>query len=272
MKNLEREIRTYNITSLTLVRGTGSQYGKGERRCLWEICGKSSLQWVLETVKASKYVNKVVLSTEDKKIMEVGEKIGGVTIIPRPIHTVFNMPRDYHVGVFQRQRPRSLFSGVPDIYTNYRFYCHWYLQKYESFVADIEVGATADEPLGTTESLDRLIEAFFSDDGANMARTMCPIMPYIYTINPVTKRPFPLIVDYGLDRQCYPPLYRSGPFTVYGNPGEKEMYEDRSKLAYVVVSPEEGLDIHNEEDLFLANCYMERRLAKQKQSGGGDGT
>lgn len=267
---LRREIKKYNIASFTLTRGTGSVHSQHERRCLWEICGKSMIQRVLETVLASRYINKVVLSSEDEKILEVGRKIDGVTIIPRQMHTVFNVPRNYGSGVYQRERPRSLNSSEPLIYTDYRLYCHWYLKEYESYVTDIEIEAPANEPMGTTKSVDKLIEAFFLDEEAKGGHTFYPVMPYIYMINPITKRPFPLIKDLGLDRQKYPPLYRSGPFSILGNP-LKTTY-DGPKLAHIIISPEEGLDVHDEEDLYLANCFMKRRLAKQKQSKGGDGT
>jgi len=262
MKNLEREIRKYNIVSLTLARGTGSIHGEHERRCLWDLCGKPMIQWSLEVALASKYVNKVVLSCEDEKVLEIGRALDGVMVIPRPIQTVFEIPRDWSAGVFQRQRPRSLFSGEPSIHTNYLHYCFWYLQKYESYVADIQVGVGANEPLCTTESLDKLIEAFFLDEEANMGLSLYPVMPYIYIINSMTKRPFPVICDWGLDRQLYPPLYRAGGLSLLGG-ALKSTYDAPHKLAYVIVSPEEGADVHDQGSLELAKFYMEKRLKEK---------
>lgn len=263
MTNLEREIKKYNIVSFTLARGSGSVHGSHDQRCLWDLCGKPMVQWSLETAKASKYINKVVLSCENPRVLDIARKIGGITVIPRVLTTVFNEPRDYRSGVFQRQRPRSLFSGEPSVYTDYSHYCFWYLQEHESYIADIQVGVNANEPLGRTESLDKLIEGFFLDEEADHGLCFYPVMPYLYTINPVTKRPFPVFFSAGVDRQNYPPLYRSGPFSLAGNP--LKVMQGHSKLAYIIVSPDEGLDVHNKQDLELANFYMEKRL---KEKGG----
>lgn len=273
-QRLVREIKKYNITSVTRVRGSGSTFDGHKCRCLWDICGKPMLQWALEVPLASKYVNKVVLHSEDQEILDVGRKIKGVTVIPRPLSEVLTIPRDWNVGVFQRQRPRSLFSGetfsgpayeqsTGPQYAHGRMYCFWYLQEYESFVTDIAVIVPANEPLSTAETLDKLIEAFFLDEEANVAVTLYPIAPSIWTINPITKRPFPLLHEWGLDRQYYLPLYRYGPFMIFGN-ASKATYMVLFKQAYIIIPPEEGADVHNEEDLALANFYMKRRLSRKK--------
>lgn len=279
-KLIAREIRKYNIMANTYVRGTGSAFGGHERRCIWEICGKPMLQWALEAPLKSKYVNKVVLVSEDQEILRLGEKIDGVTIIPRPLDTSFKVPRNWGTGIFQRQRPRSLFSGEPFIKVSKDSglvsgqpsrdileYCFWYLQEHESYVTDIEVVVPANEPMSTTKALDELIEAFFLDEEANRAYTFYPVMPYLFTINPKDGRPFPLFHWEGLDRQMYPPIYRQGPFQIFGNP-LKTTYSSTSKIAFIIIPPEEAMDIHDKEDLLLANFYMQRRLAKQKEKGG----
>lgn len=272
MISLDREIRKYNIMANMYVRGKGSRFDEHERRCLWPLCGKPMMQWPLEAALKSKYINKVVLTSEDLEILRIGEKIEGMTIIPRSLDNVLMMPRNWNRGVFQKQRPRSLFStdafgepgGESMGYRDPRFYAFWYLQEQESFVTDIEVLIPANEPLGTTESLDKLIEAFFLDEEANKAYTIYPIMPYIHFINPITKELFPLWYSHGLDRQCYPfPLYRTGPFQVYGKP-LKATFNAHNKIAYTVIPEEQGLDIHNKKDLEKAIFHLEKRL-KEKE-------
>ena len=262
MTKLEREIKKYNIVSLTLARGSGSIHASHDQRCLWPLCGKPMIQWALEVAKASKYVNKVVLSCEDPEVLDVGKKIG-VTVIPRVLTTVFNEPRDYNSGIFQRELPRSLFSGEPSVYTNYRDYCFYYLKEYESYVPHIQVGVAANEPLGRTESLDRLIEAFFEDEEADHGICFYPIMPDIHIINPITNRPVPVLQSAGVDRQKSTPLYRSGALSIFGK-ASKVSY-GHSRLAYIIVSPDEGLDVHDEEDLELAEFYMKKRQKEKEE-------
>ncbi|MBA7635625.1 hypothetical protein ES703_43229 [subsurface metagenome] len=274
MISLDREIRKYNITAVMYVRGKGSRFGGHERRCLWPLCGKPMMQWTLEAALASKYVNKVVLTSEDPEIIRIGEKIKGVMIVPRSLDTVLQMPRGWNAGVFQRQRPRSLFSGdafrepggVSMGYRGPRDYVLWYLEEQESFVTDIDVEIPANQPLGTVESLDKLIEAFFLDEEANKACTIYPISPNIYFVNPVTKELFPLWDDHGLDRQCYPfPLYRSGPFLIHGKP-LKATFSARDKIAYTIIPEEQGADVHDKKDLEKAKYYLARRLEQEKKS------
>lgn len=274
MISLDREIRKYNIAAIMFVRGKGSRFGGHDRRCLWPLCGKPMMQWSLETALASKYINKVVLTSEDPEILKIGERFKGVTIVPRSLDTVLVMPRDWNTGVFQSQRPRSIFStetfgdpaGVGLGYSNPIIYVYWYLQEQESFVTDIKVTIAANEPLGTTETLDKLIEAFFLDEEANQARTIYPIMPYIHFINPVTKELFPLWDDHGLDRQCYPfPLYRTGPFQLSGKP-LKATFMARDKIAYTIISEEEAVDVHTKKDLEKAEFYLTRRLKQERKS------
>jgi len=91
---LKREIKKYNIIAITYVRGSGSLHSNRKRRCLWDLCGKPMLQWPIEAALDSEYVDKVVLSSEDSEIMKFGETISGVTVVPRPLHTVYEVPRD----------------------------------------------------------------------------------------------------------------------------------------------------------------------------------
>ena len=271
--SLRREIKTYNITAIQYVRGKGSRFGGHEQRCLWDLCGKPMMQWPLEVALESKYINKVVLTSEDLEILRVGEKIKGVTIIPRSLDDVLEIPRDWGMGVFERQRPRSLFSGDafshPDTTEwgnrNPLSYCFWFLQEQESFVTDILVIIPANEPLGTTKSLDELIEAFFKDEEANKAYSIYSVMPNIQIINPVTNELFPLFHQDGLDRQCYPlKLWRGGPFYVFGK-ALKTNFSCRDKITYSIVPEEQGVDIHDKKGLRQAEFYLAERLKKENK-------
>lgn len=275
--SLRREIKKYNIMGLCYVRGGGSPYGKHKLRCFWELGGKPMLQWNLEVGLASKYVNKVVLSSEDAKILKFGEDMEGVTVIPRPLDTIFEMPRDFNAGVFQKQSPRSLFSSEPfrdPEFTHWGevgkaapiMYTYWYMQEYESYVAQIFVNLPANEPLSTAETLDRLIEAFFLDEEANRAQTIYEIMPGIVRINSKTNQLSSIVYEHGLDKQSYDSIYRLGPFLILGKP-LRVTFNSTFRAAWIIIDEEEATDIHNKEDLIRANQCLERRLERQKKGG-----
>ncbi len=270
MIKLEREIRDHHILGLTFVRGEGSIHGEHKNRCLWKIFGKPMIQWVMEAFKSSKYIDKIAVATESKEIKEVLRKIGDIVIIDRPLWTTLACPRDFTTGTFCRNKPRSLRSKEASIYTSVLDYSLYYLKQTEGYEPDLWINNCAHRPLITGKILDRLVEAFFEDEEAAGVQTITPTMPYILTINPTTKRIFPVFSLPGLDRQLYPPVYRGGGPSISGMPA-KQKYTSLSgmsgQVGHIEVLPEDSLDVHNEEDLFLAKCYMRRRLAREK---GGD--
>jgi len=263
------EIRKYNIVGVTQVRGVGSLHAKHPNRCLWEICGKPSIQWVLEAGKGSKYIGKLVVGTESKEIQKVVEGLG-VTVVLRPYFQSLDRPRDYNQGPFVRAKPRSVLSVASPIYLNQWVYISWYLEKTEGYKADIIVVLPANGPMITTEIIDRMIELFFEDEEVSIVNNYYPILPYVYTVNSVTGRIFPVFVHSGLDRQIYPPFYRQGMGSVSGLPSK--VTTGGVIEGHLIIKPEEGLDMHNEEDLFLARCYMKRRLESKREGNDNQGS
>jgi len=256
--DIQSEIKQYDIMSFTTVRASGSTHGNHPRRCLWDICGKPSLQWVLEAVKDSGYINKMIVATEDDKIAEVAKGLGA-TIIHRPLWTSLDYPRDYSEGHFKRNKPRSLIHQKPTIYTDVKEYALYYLEKTENYVPDLILSADANRPLGTSETVKKVVESFFQDEEATGASTYFPLAPYIYIWNSRAKRVIPFYTT-KFDRQEALRLYEIGPFGLAGIAEKSSSQGD--KVAPVFISREEGLDMHNEEDLFYARCLMKKRLEK----------
>lgn len=258
MSELEREIKKYTIMAMAWARGMG---GSKEKRALWDICGKPMIQWVIETALASKYVDRMYVATEDREIGAASEKCGA-SVIYRPIDTILDYPRYYTKGPQARIKPRSMIhQDLCYLSPPWNYSLH-YLSEVEGYTPDILIAAGTDSPLVTTDSLDRLIHAYFKDPEASSAYMLYPIEPRIFMINPKTGRPFPFFVDtlQGIDRQEYFGIYRNGGFAVSG--GYLIQWSGTQKYAHIFISPEEGLTVHDEEDLFLARCYMKRRLAQ----------
>lgn len=265
MTELEKEIKSYNIISLTGVRATGSQYGQHPYRCLWDLCGKPLIQWMLEAIQGSKYIDKVVVATEDRKIADVVEKLGA-TVVIKPFWMSLDISHRYALNKFAEKKPRSLRAKDSGIHTSAGWYILSYLEELESYDPDIFLITSANEPLGTTETADKLIEAFFKDKEANEAICLHPMDGYLHTINPKTNRPVAILGEFGIDHQLTIPIYRPGPFRVCGSPAI--ITSGGLKKAYIIVPEEEGADIHTREDLFKAECYMRRRLEREAQKGG----
>ena len=143
-------------------------------------------------------------------------------------------------------------------------YTYWYMQEYVSYTPQIYVNLPANEPLATAETLDRLIEAFFLDEEANCAHTIYEIMPGIVRINSKTNQLSSIIYEHGLDKQKYEDIYRLGPFMILGKP-KRVTFNATFRAAWIEIPEEQAMDIHNEEDLILANHYLERRLKRKSQ-------
>lgn len=255
--DFEREIKSYNITVLTPVRGCGSH----GRRCLWDICNKPMIQWVLEAVKGSKYVNKIAIITEDKEIRDVVEKLG-VLVIPRASYTAKDYPRDYRVGFFRRDKPRSLvyeFLKAPD---NLIAYGAWHLLNLEGYHMDIRVLLDANRPMVTTELIDKIIEVAFAIPQATFVSTVCFCIDNWFFINYEKSHVFPIFSE-PFDRQEKFPIGRFGGVDVQLTPSQLDSHGGIA-VPYPV-SEETALDVHNKEDLFLAQCYMKRRLEGGKK-------
>ena len=265
MTELKREIKGYHILGWTQVRGEGSLYGDHPNRCLWPICGKPMIQWSMEAAKNSKYLDKIAVTTESEEIKEIVKGLGGITVIDRPLWTSYNMPRDYTKGEFKRNKPRSLLSKEAPIYNGTYEYLAYCLKKTENYEAEIHIHIAAIAPMITGEIIDRLIEKFFQDEEAGIAFTLYPIPPGVLIINPVTGRPLPLITQLGRNKQKRIPLYQQAGLSLMGSPSRLNDIPIFGSTNFIEILFEEGLDVHNKEDLFLANCYMKRRLLKEKK-------
>jgi len=271
MRALEKEIRKYNILGFCQVRKEGSIHGEHPNRALWDICGKPCFQWVLEAVKGCHYINKIAVVTDSREIKELLYKIGGVVVVDRPLASSLNMPRDYTKGMFKRTKPRSLLCRDSLVYSGTMGLADFHLEQEEGYIADIWVNIGANEPMVTTEIFNRLIEKFFEDEEAGRVITVHRFHEYLHIINPTTGRIYPVMNLGGMDRQEWPEMFSEGAPTITGMPSICTTQPLTGKTAYIEALPEEMVDMHNGDDLFLARVYMARRLEREKISKGGRG-
>lgn len=260
MMELERKIQKYKILAL------GRAWGGNQNKYMWDVCGKPSVQWAAEAVKKCKYIDRIAFITEDREIREAVENLG-IFVIERPINTAYLFPKDFTKGYLKSDTPRSLRSKIPEIFTDAFEYAQYYLRETEGYCPDLLMHFSPEAPLITTETVNRVVEAFMQDDEAFEANTFYRIPPSVYFENATEcKRMFPLLYNYRLDRQNYPKLYTVGPIHLYGRPSRTE--SGGVRVAPIFINEEEGLNLHTKEDLFKARCFMKRRLVRQEQEVG----
>ncbi|RZJ21574.1 MAG: acylneuraminate cytidylyltransferase family protein [Acinetobacter sp.] len=73
----------YHITALIPARGGSKRL---PRKNVKLLCGKPLIAWTIEAAKSSKYIDSVVVSTDDKEIKQVSEKFGASVPFIRPVH------------------------------------------------------------------------------------------------------------------------------------------------------------------------------------------
>lgn len=268
-KSTEKKLGMYSVAAFTMVRGVG---GSTKNRCLWEICGKSLLEWAIKPLKESGRFDKIIVGTESAEIDREATRCGA-QVIRRPLDQVIDQDWNFNEGLEKRFGPRSfVHRGKHLINLDYEYvlYC---LLELEGYLPDLIFSFSADGPLGRSETVDRMLEVFFENEYCTTVISIYEVAPKFWMINPVNQKLFPIYnADVtGLPRQLYPKLYRSGGYNLSGSPGRMTVPEAwpfrHLKYDYVITSAEEGLHIHNKEDLFLAECYMKRKLENGSQKG-----
>ncbi len=250
------EAKKYNILGFTMVRTCGA-HGK---RCLWDICGKPMLYWSTKAMLDSPYINKVVVATEDDEVIELA-KSWGCSTFKRPLYTV----ADSEPIIHNKQLPRAhAFRKSRRAHQDY-----WvapvqeltlaYLKEKQNYTTHLMLRAEANFPLGRTETINKMIETLFSHSNAmNVASFYLLPQVDVWTYNPRMGL-IDRLIKTVRDRQYSLPLYDHGPYHLQGESIGNTRVEKQ-----VIISEEEGCEVHDEEGLFKARCYMARRLGKLK--------
>lgn len=105
------------------------------RKNIISLAGKPLIGWTIEAAKRSKYINKIVVSSDDDSILSVGVKFQAQTI-KRPAYLATDTAA-----------PEPLIFQVMD-----------YLKKRENYIPEIIVYLQPTSPLRTTADIDSSIE------------------------------------------------------------------------------------------------------------------
>lgn len=212
------------------------------------LLGKPLMAWIIEAAKASKYITRVVLSTDSPEYAEVGKKYGAEVPFLRPKElaedNVPDFPWIYHVAV-------------------------WFA-KNEGWKSDIIVRLPPTSPICKTEDIDACIELLLKDPSADSAYTIIEPAKHPYKmwrvqdngeyIEPFLSESFTGIPEaYNKPRQSYPKAY------MYIDSSAirwKTLVENQSiagkKVRYNIIS--EAVDIDTEKDFAVAEEILKKRL------------
>jgi len=223
------------VVATMIARGSGSSL---KRKNAFRILGKPILRMALEEAQRSGFIDEIFVWTEDDELAQITRDCG-CHVIPRTRDQVF-----YHGG----------FSD-PNEWGPYR---DQHITSKCGTLGDIRVSLNCNYCLMTGDILERMFERLMEDRSADTIMPVTKVDPCLFMENAKTKSLFPLWFHHGLDRQDYPDLYRAGGVSIRHSKRGVNAFGQRT--LYHEVSPEYLLDIHDMEDVKLAEYYLMRRL------------
>jgi CMP-N-acetylneuraminic acid synthetase len=140
-------IQNLNVLAVIPARGGSKRI---PQKNIKELNGKPLIGYSIEEAKKSKYIDRLVTSTDDQEIADVAVKLGSEAPFLRPIDISGDSVTDYPVFVHVLE---------------------WY-EKNEGYKPDIIVQLRPTSPLRVVDEIDRAIELLVEHPDADSVRTV----------------------------------------------------------------------------------------------------
>lgn len=226
---------------LALIPARGGSKGI-PRKNIIKLCKKPLIAYAIEQALSSKFINRVIVSTEDDEIAGISVKYGAEVPFKRPIEFAQDLSPDIDV---------------------FRHALQW-LKENEGYVPDIILNHRTVYPIRDVKVIDKAIELFINNPDADSLRSVClPTQtPYkMWTI--VGKYMEPLLPltefaeSFNMPRQMLPKVYwQFG----YVDMVRTEVITQKGKMSGDRILPfvieDEGVDLDHEEDVIKAEQLL----------------
>lgn len=205
-----------------------------------EINGKPMMAYSVEHGLKSKYVNRVIVSTDSEKYAEIARKYGAETPFLRPEEYATDTSLD--IEVFEHALR--------------------YLREKENYIPDIVVQLRPTYPIRKIEDIDKMIEMMTEDMSIDSIRCIAPAkeIPYKMWLKGENGKIYPLMTDI---RECYNMPRQKLPKAYYQNACIDVIRADvitnqhsMSGSNIVGYEMEENFDIDTEEEFARAAEYL----------------
>lgn len=222
------------------------------RKNIKSLCGKPLIAWTIEEARKSKYITRMIVSTDDPEIAGAAKAYGAEVPFLRP------------AAISQ------------DLSTDAEFLLHaldWLKEK-ENYEPEIVLRLPPTSPLRTGAEIDEGIETLLKNPDADAVRPICeaPKHPYkLWGISAggVFLRPFfpPSVTGFAeannLPRQLFPKAYiHTGAMDIMRTRTIREQKSTSGeKLAYFFMPHEDAVNIDHPIDFEIAEFLMQKRLA-----------
>lgn len=238
-----------NMEILAIIPARGGSKGI-PRKNIKLLLGKPLIGWIIEAAKQSKYITRIIVSTDNKEIADIAHRFGAE--IP------FLRPKDI----------------AKDLSTDVEFLAHalqWFKIE-EQYEPDIILRLPPTSPLCTPEEIDEGIQALIDNPEADAVRPIVevPKHPYKYwKISDDTKylesfldKEFTGFDEpHNLPRQLFPKVHtHTGSMDVMRPRTITELKSTSGrKLTYFHADPESYVNIDNPLDFLLAEVILKKR-------------
>lgn len=214
------------------------------------LLGKPLMVWIIEAAKASKYVSRVLLSTDSSEYAEIGRKYGAETPFLRP--------------------KELAADSVPDF--DYLYHAATWLRDNENWQADIILRLPPTTPLCKPESIDTCIELLINDSKADSSRTIAIASKHPYKLwrtngkylEPFLSEEFTGLKDaHNMPRQSFPQAFvHVDVIALRWDTLVNKKAMAGEKILYHQIPKNEAVDIDTEIDFLVAEVLLKKRLHK----------
>jgi len=250
---IERRIKGNRIIG-TL--GFRQHYSSHPFRHAWDLCGHPLYWWVMKMAVETKYLEKILLWTEDKEAQKVAREMSDKFVI-------------FNRTVEECKEPMWEFvDDLKSIKSRINTQKSWIERDKEirallGFEPTLMVNYAANQPLVRPENVTKLIEKYFEDDTAESARMMVKTeFKTVYIRHP--KYPEYFIPYFDIQCSSRQELFDTFFYAMPNiEPYKGKIHSMAQRTVGVEIGKDEYADIHNEDDLALAEWKLKQRLEKK---------
>lgn len=211
------------------------------------INGKPMLAYSIEHAQNSKYINRIILSTDSKEYADIGQKYGAEVPFIRPAEFATDTALD--IDVF--------------------YHALNYLKTKENYIPDIVVQLRPTYPIRNAEDIDNMIEIMLNNTDIDSVRSISPAkeIPFKMWTQDASGKLKPICKEipecYNMPRQELPAAYYQNACidVIKGNVIlEEKSMSGKNIQGYIM---KDNFDIDTEEDFKLVEDYLLTKSGKQ---------
>ncbi len=214
------------------------------------LLGKPLMAWLIEAAKTSKYMTKLVISTDSQAYADVAKQYGAEAPFLRPAEIAHDKAIDIE----------------------YLTHATKWVEENEGWKPDIILRLPATSPLCKTEFIDACIELLMNDTEATSARTVTEASkhPYkLWRIDPSGKYLQPFCPKemtgydepFGMPRQLFPPcLSHTDCIAVRYDTMMNQKSMSGPHIAFHKIAKTDAVDIDTITDFYMAEILLKQRM------------